>query len=52
VFNYVGYQIPFAIAAVFAVLTFFVTRRLAPDTQKSPRRIEEERVALLTTAHS
>ncbi len=52
VLNYVGYQIPFAIAAVFAVLTFFVTRRLAPDTQKSPRRIEEERVALLTTAHS
>jgi MFS family permease len=47
VLNYVGYQIPFAIAAVFAVLTFFVTRRLAPDTQKSPRRIEEERVAAL-----
>jgi predicted MFS family arabinose efflux permease len=47
VLNYVGYQIPFAIAAVFAVLTFFVTRRLAPDTQKSLRRIEEERVAAL-----
>jgi predicted MFS family arabinose efflux permease len=45
--NYVGYQIPFAIAAIFACMTFLVTRRLAPEQQKSPRRIEEDRAAAL-----
>lgn len=40
--NYVGYQIPFLIAACFAATTIFVTRRLDPETQKSPARIEEE----------
>lgn len=40
---YVGYQVPFLIAAGFASLTFFVTRRLDPATQKSPARLEEER---------
>jgi predicted MFS family arabinose efflux permease len=49
ILNYVGYQIPFAIGAVFAVLTFFVTRRLSPETQKSPRRREEDRA--LASAH-
>lgn len=47
ILNYVGYQIPFAIAAIFACLTFLVTRRLAPETQKSARRIEEDRAATL-----
>jgi predicted MFS family arabinose efflux permease len=42
VLNYVGYQIPFLIAAGFAMLTFFVTRRLDPVAQKSPRRLREE----------
>lgn len=50
VLNYVGYQIPFAIGAAFACLTFFVTRRLSPETQKSTRRIEEERAAALAAA--
>lgn len=44
VLNFVGYQIPFLIAAGFACLTFTVTRRLSPETQKSPRRIAEERL--------
>ncbi len=52
VLNYVGYQIPFAIAAVFACFTFIATRGLAPDTQKSPRRIEEDRAATLASAVS
>jgi predicted MFS family arabinose efflux permease len=47
ILNYVGYQIPFAIAAIFACMTFLVTRRLAPEQQKSPRRIEEDRAAAL-----
>jgi predicted MFS family arabinose efflux permease len=47
ILNYVGYQIPFAIGAGFACLTFLVTRRLAPEAQKSPLRIEEDRVASL-----
>jgi predicted MFS family arabinose efflux permease len=50
VLNFVGYQIPFAIAAVFACFTFVATRRLAPDTQKSPQRIEEDRIASLAGA--
>jgi MFS family permease len=42
VLNYVGYQVPFLIACGFAALTFLVTRRLAPERQKSPRRLAEE----------
>jgi MFS family permease len=42
VLNFVGYQIPFLIACVFAVITIFVTRRLSPETQKSPRRLQED----------
>jgi MFS family permease len=50
VLNYVGYQVPFGIAVIFACLTFFVTRLLAPETQKSARRIEEDRQATLQVA--
>jgi predicted MFS family arabinose efflux permease len=42
ILNFVGYQIPFLIACGFAVLTFFVTRRLNPVTQKSPARIRQD----------
>lgn len=42
VLNYVGYQVPFLIAAGFASLTFLVTRRLAPEEQRSPRRLAED----------
>lgn len=42
VLNYVGYQIPFLVAGGFACLTFLVTRRLAPETQRSPRRLRED----------
>ena len=42
VLNYVGYQVPFLIAGCFALATFYVTRRLAPETQKSPLRLAEE----------
>ena len=42
VLNYAGYQLPFLVACGFAGLTFAVTRRLSPETQKSPRRISED----------
>lgn len=42
VLNFVGYQIPFLVASVFAVITYFVTRSLDPDAQKSSRRLAEE----------
>lgn len=42
VLNFIGYQIPFLIAAGFASLTFLVTRRLDPQRQRSPRRIAED----------
>ncbi len=42
ILNYVGFQVPFLIACGFAILTFFVTQRLDPTTQKSPARIAEE----------
>ncbi len=44
VLNFVGYQLPFLVASVFAVITFFVTRALDPETQKSPRRRAEDLV--------
>lgn len=42
VLGYVGYRVPFLIAGGFACLTFVVTRRLSPETQKSPRRLRED----------
>lgn len=42
ILNYVGYQIPFLIACVFASFTVLVTRRLDPRTQKSPARLAED----------
>lgn len=42
ILNYVGYQIPFLVAACFASATFLVTQRLSPETQKSERRAREE----------
>jgi predicted MFS family arabinose efflux permease len=42
VLNYVGYQIPFLVASVFAAITILVTRKLDPANQKSPRRLQEE----------
>jgi predicted MFS family arabinose efflux permease len=42
ILNYVGYQVPFLIACGFAVVTYFVTLRLDPTTQKSPARIAED----------
>jgi predicted MFS family arabinose efflux permease len=42
VLNFVGYQIPFLIAAGFATITIFVTQRLDPASQKSARRLQED----------
>jgi predicted MFS family arabinose efflux permease len=42
ILNYVGFQVPFMIACVFAIMAFFVTQRLDPTTQKSPARIAED----------
>jgi predicted MFS family arabinose efflux permease len=42
ILNYVGFQVPFLIACGFAIMTFFVTQRLDPLTQKSPARIAED----------
>jgi predicted MFS family arabinose efflux permease len=41
VLNFIGYQLPFLVAAGFACLTFVATQRLAPEQQKSPRRVAE-----------
>jgi len=46
VLNYVGYQIPFLIAGVFASFTFFVTRRLDPENQRSIARIASDNARL------
>ncbi len=43
ILNYVGYQVPFMIACGFAILTFFVTRRLDPLAQRSSGRVPAER---------
>jgi predicted MFS family arabinose efflux permease len=45
ILNFIGYQLPFLVAAGFACLTFVATQRLDPGQQKSPRRIAEEAVA-------
>lgn len=42
ILNFVGYQVPFLIASVFAFITIFVTQRIDPARQRSPRRIAEE----------
>ena len=42
VLNFVGYQLPFLVASVFAVVTFLVTRGLDPEAQKSARRRAED----------
>jgi predicted MFS family arabinose efflux permease len=42
VLNFVGYQIPFMVASGFALITYFVTQRLDPVSQKSLRRREED----------
>lgn len=50
ILNFVGYQIPFMVAAVFAVVAIFVTRMLDPAAQRSAARIAEDeaRLAALT----
>lgn len=42
ILNFVGYQVPFLIACGFACLTILLTRRLDPETQRSPGRIAED----------
>jgi predicted MFS family arabinose efflux permease len=42
VLNYVGYRVPFLVAVGFALLTLPVTRRLAPERQKSAGRRRED----------
>ncbi len=42
VLNYVGYQIPFLVASVFAAITILVTRRLDPANQKTAQRRQED----------
>ena len=42
ILNFVGYQIPFLIACVFALIAVVVTRRLNPAMQKAPERIAED----------
>ncbi|CAN5690079.1 MFS transporter [soil metagenome] len=42
ILNFVGFQVPFLIACVFAIFTIFVTRRLDPPTQKSLARIAKD----------
>ena len=39
ILNFVGYQVPFLIAAGFAVVTFAVTLRLDPSRQRSAARV-------------
>lgn len=42
ILNFVGHQVPFLIACVFASFTILVTRRLDPSTQRSPAKIAED----------
>jgi predicted MFS family arabinose efflux permease len=42
ILNFVGYQVPFLIACVFACFSILVTRRLDPANQKAPARIAED----------
>lgn len=51
ILNFVGYQVPFLIAAGFAVVTFAVTLRLDPLRQRSAARVAaDERRAEAATA--
>jgi predicted MFS family arabinose efflux permease len=52
ILNFVGYQIPFLIACIFACIAVAVTRKLDPANQKAPQRIAEDeaRAAALTAA--
>jgi predicted MFS family arabinose efflux permease len=43
ILTFVGYQIPFLIACVFASFTIIVTRRLDPASQKSPARLAQDK---------
>ncbi len=42
ILNFVGYQVPFLIACVFALMAVVVTRRLDPANQKAPTRLAED----------
>lgn len=42
ILNFVGYQVPFLIACVFALIAVVFTRQLSPATQKAPERIAED----------
>lgn len=42
ILNFVGFQIPFIIACVFAATTFFVTRHLSPETQQVASRVASQ----------
>ena len=48
VLNFVGYQIPFLIATVFAAITILVTRKLDPANQKSPLRLREDAARVIS----
>jgi predicted MFS family arabinose efflux permease len=50
VLNYVGYQVPFLVGSGFAVLAFFLTRKLDSDNQKSPERRAEDATRLLSAS--
>lgn len=52
ILNFVGYQIPFMVAAVFAVLAIFVTQALNPAAQRSAAKVAEDqaRIASQTAA--
>jgi MFS family permease len=42
IMNFYGYQIPFMIAMIFAVITMVSTRYIDPANQKSTSRLAEE----------
>jgi hypothetical protein len=47
ILNFVGYQVPFAIACGFAFLNIFVVQKLDPTNQRSAgRRALDERAAV------
>ena len=45
ILNYVGYRIPFFVGCGIAVITFFVTLRLDPASQKCPARVAADEAA-------
>ena len=47
ILNFVGYQVPFLIACVFAFLAVIVTRKLNPAEQKAPERVAEDKARAL-----